>query len=768
MFWRSLLKKTVLIGLVVIAFFGTRTLFAQVWEVPADALPDLAYSIPLDDTLFTSNQYTQPDDLSLVIECPIDIPGSFVPVTETASLALWVEPATGAIRVVDKADGYIWGSSFAGADEDVPGIGSLLEKFINSALIIQYFEYNEGTGAYQIKEETIFTNAESVDLETRSTTTFQLVTDGFDFVVFFGLSGISLTLEVRLDEDRLIVRVPNDSIEESGEYLLKNVRAYSYFGAVYADSMPGYMFVPDGSGALVRYQPIDAFLTNLEFAYYGTDPGIINQTQTEAMLSFPITGMVQGIDQHAFVQIIAEGDPFATLVVATAKRFIPYAVSYHTFNYRSTYAAPTSKAAAAAGSGQQALQADLNSCEAEIVYRFLSGTDANYVGMANSYQDYLMAEGVLTPMTATSEQIPALIEILGAETKQGFIFDEIEVMTSFAATDRILAALDAEIGPLTVVLKGWNKGGLTKGGVNYSQHESSLGTARELAALIERYNDGTNALSLYADFVKVYENGAYNPYRDLSQRINSALLGFDGVTKRYYYLNPLRAQALFLDAMQALQSDGASLALGSVGYLLYSDYTDLEAELDRAEVRDIFLAMLAEAGEKQALYRPNAYMLAYADKYLIVPTATSNYGMYTDTVPFVAILLAGAMEAYGPYANFFANQNAEWLRFVDYGLYPSFILTEASAYQLQDTELASLYSSSFATWEEAVASGYGFVAGALDGVYGVGIVARTVLAPGVICIEYQNGVTIYVNYTHASVSAAGVTVEAGSYEVVNP
>jgi len=766
--WRNLLKKTALAAIVTIVCFGTRTLFAEVWEAPADALPLPAYSTFLDDTLFTSNQYTQPDDLTLVAECPIGIPATFVLAAETAALALWAEPATGAIRIIDKADGYVWGSSFAGANEDVPGIGSLLEKFINSALIIQYFEYNEGTGAYQIKEETIFTNAESTDAETRSTTAFQLVAGGFDFVVFFGLSGISLTLEVRLAEDRLIVRIPNESIHESGDFLLKNIKAYSYFGAVYADSIPGYIFVPDGAGALIRYQPVDAFLTTLEFAYYGTDPGIINQTQSEAMLSFPITGMVQGIDQHAFVQIIADGDPFATLVVASAKRFVPYSVSYHTFNYRSTYAAPTSKAAAAAGSGQQALQADLNSCEAEIVYRFLSGSDANYVGMANAYQDYLMAEGILTPMTADRDQIPALIEILGAESKQGFIFDAIEVMTSFAATTQILAALDDQIGPLTVVLKGWNKGGLTQGGVAYTRHESSLGTARELAALIEQYNDGSNTLSLYADFVKVYENGAYNPYRDLSQRINSALLGFDGMTKRYYYLNPVRSQAIFLDAMAALRADGASIALGSIGYLLYSDYSDPAAELDRAEVRDIFLSMLAEAGGKQILYRPNAYLLAYADKYLLVPTTTSNYGMYTDTVPFVAILLAGAMEAYGPYANFFANQNAEWLRFVDYGLYPSFILTEASAYQLQDTELASLYSSSFVTWEAAVASGYGFVAGALDGVYGEGIVSRTVLAPGFVRVVYANGVAIYVNYTHAAVLGDGVTVDAGSYEVVNP
>ncbi len=586
--------------------------------------------------------------------------------------------------------------------------------------------------------------------------------------MFFGLSGISVTLEVRLEEDQLIVRIPNGSIHETAAYPLKNIKAYSYFGAVYADSLPGYIFVPDGSGALIRYQPIDAFLTTLEFAYYGSDPGIINQTQSEAMLSFPITGMVQGIDQHAFVQIIADGDPFATLVVASARRFVPYSVSYHTFNYRSTYAAPTSKAAAASGSGQQALQTDLNSCEAELVYRFLSGADANYVGMANAYQDYLIEEGVLTPMTADKEQIPALIEILGAETKQGFLFDEIEVMTSFSATTRILAVLDDEIGPLTVVLKGWNKGGLTQGGVDYSRQEGSLGTARELAALIERYNDGENTLSLYADFVKVYENSAYNPYRDLSQRINSALLGFDGMTKRYYYLNPVRAKDLFLDAMADLRADGACLALGSIGYLLYSDYSDPASELDRAEVRDLFASMLAEAGGKQVLYRPNAYLLGYTDKYLLVPTTTSNYGMYTDTVPFVAILLAGVMEAYGPYANFFANQDAEWLRFVDYGLYPSFILTEASAYQLQDTELASLYSSSFATWEAAVVSGYGFVAGALDGVYGEGIASRTVLVPGFVRVIYDNGVTIYVNYTHETVTAGGVSVDAGSYEVVNP
>ncbi len=64
MFWHKLLKKTAFAAVVALTFFGTRTLFAAGWGVPADALPAPAYSALLDETLFTSNQYTQPDDLS--------------------------------------------------------------------------------------------------------------------------------------------------------------------------------------------------------------------------------------------------------------------------------------------------------------------------------------------------------------------------------------------------------------------------------------------------------------------------------------------------------------------------------------------------------------------------------------------------------------------------------------------------------------------------------------------------------------------------------
>ncbi|HOW38769.1 MAG TPA: DUF5696 domain-containing protein, partial [Bacillota bacterium] len=418
--------------------------------------------------------------------------------------------------------------------------------------------------------------------------------------------------------------------------------------------------------------------------------------------------------------------------------------SYNKFIYRNLYLAPTSQSGAASGAGQQVIEPIRNSCEVSLVYDFLSGAAADYVGMANAYQDHLRSQGVLDNIE-TAVTPPMLVELLGAERAEGFLWDEVRTMTTFAQAETILSDLQEFLPAMRVVYKGWSQGGFSGAGLDYARPESTLGTRKELLSLLERYDTGTSTLRLYADLATVGASGRHNPYRDVSQRIDSSLASFPGLTETGYSVAPRRTAALLADLALRMEEWGAEgMALGSIGYRLFSDYKETQDPLDRAEVIALYRQALSSLGVKTAIYRANAYLLAYTDQYLAVPTTHSGYQIYTDSVPFVSILLAGTMEMFGPYVNFFANRVAETLRLVDYGLLPSVILTEASAYLLNDTELGGLYSSSYSTWKPVIAEMWNTMDPALRATFGKRVVSRMVPLPGVVRTVYADGTEIIV------------------------
>ena len=61
-----------------------------------------------------------------------------------------------------------------------------------------------------------------------------------------------MTLTVSLTDEGLTARIAEDSIKEDGDsYYIGTVSMYQYMGSSYLDDKEGYMFIPDGNGALV-------------------------------------------------------------------------------------------------------------------------------------------------------------------------------------------------------------------------------------------------------------------------------------------------------------------------------------------------------------------------------------------------------------------------------------------------------------------------------------------------------------------------------------
>lgn len=758
MYSRKMLLKALSITTLFLLFISTYPVIASSFNQlnDVDVLP-IGETI-LDETYLASNQFTQVDDLRTVDNL-LTVPDTYILVGETDSLLLYMEEGSYAIRVVNKVDGFIHGSSFGKTGDNYSYLGTTWEENVNSAVVLSYYIYNDENGEYTIVEESFLSSEDS-------TSTYELVDDGFSARLHFGRSGIELTLNVHLVGDYLSVEIPNASITEN-QYQLRSVKVYQFMGAVFEDSVPGYIFVPDGSGALIRYQALNVHTDTYNFQYYGNDDSLTPMVDNEPSLAFPITGVIQGINQHGFVTIVEDGAPFANFSVSPAKNTLRFYFSYNEFRYRSLYQTPRSESQANSQTGTQVTQDEMNSCNVVIKYRFLAGNEANYVGMANIYKDYLLSTNRLDDSEFSASKSSVLIEVIGTEKKSGFIFNETLAMTTMNELSLMIQELNESIDFIKIIYKGFTKGGATSSGLNYSKKDPSLGTKSDYEYLMKTVSETNSNIYFYLDVAKVYEDGSFNLYKDIAQRVNQNLLQGNGLTKSYYYVSPKTIKLQYLENMKRLQNQEiTTYAIDTVGYKLYSDFKDKANEIDRSEMIEIVKSMFEEHESSNVLYRPNDYLLKYSDYYLSMPMTSSRYRIYSDTVPFMSYVLSGIMESYSPFQNFSSSSKIDILKMVDYNINPSYVISEKSAYLLQDTELGQIYSSSYSTWKEAIINQYQFVSSSLNEVKGSSVISRIALQPGFYLVTYDNGVQIYINYTNETLTDNLESVTARNYKVV--
>lgn len=676
-----------------------------------------------------------------------DAADTFTLAAENDSFQLFVDDQTLAFRVMDKRSGYTWHS---GIDEplDDDRLNRSWRAFAQSGISIDTFD------AKGVRNRVSVTNAEH-------TLSMTPIEQGISAQVTFTEFGITVGVVLQLEADGVRVELPYAGIQEADtdHFRLARVYVFPFMGATRGSSTPGYMLLPDGAGSLIRFADTTRATNMFYGRYYGPDLGMIGNQPYDPLvippypISYPVFGMAHGEGQNAFVTVIEQGAAYAELQAHPSGIITNFNFLYNTFIYNQSYFQATNRS----GAGVTTVQQQSNRFDAVMHYRFLTGEDADYVGMARSYQRYLLDNGLLRQNEFTNPNIGIRLEFLGGDKEPALLWTRFVPMTTVAQISEILAGLG--VPNPEVVYYGWQPNGATSMPPSSLSLDGALGSADELRALTGQIAEQGGHFSLYFDpQAAIWREAGYSARNDLAMAITDVnLQGYTRYPTYYFSYQPLeqRTNALATSLAGWLN---VGLALDGIGATVYGDFREGQS-LNREAAIDAYQALLAQIPLRLAFYRPNDYVYSLTQAYYDMPADDNGYIFTSEAVPFLPIVLAGYVPQYGGALNFSSGRQRDLLRLVEYGIYPSYFLTSEATSAMLNTPSAWIYSSSYAQWGDQIRSAYDWMNNLLGPVRGQTIINHEALADGVFATTYSSGAQIVVNFTGSPIDLYGVTVE---------
>lgn len=785
-----MVKKILVISLLV------ASLFTFIAIVKADDVEPVIGTNGIDDSiLYDSLSYTQEDDISInANKGSLSASDRFVTSSEDGKLSLYLNEGRCLFKIKNNVTGYVYSSALENVYEG-EATASTYAPYMSSSFVLQYY-LKQDTYDNLPQPSNLFMNVvEKYDKDEKEAMgemdvypyDIQL-SDGVELSYSDIENGkkVSLTINssykdanknvidisigfnayISLTNEGLDVYIPDSEITESNVYL-SSIIVMPALGATADNSTPGYMVIPDGSGALLRYGSV-AKPSQQYLAIYGEDEGSETLVASENVLdvktvSLPVFGLINGINQDGVYGIIKEGQYNAYLILSPSGSFNIdynfYTVRYQKRKYYLEY-----------GVNYQIYE-ERNSENIDVTYKFLSNDEANYVGMANSYQDYLIKNGELIKTSSGSYE--TRFDFLLGDSTKALIGTKNLVMTSILDVENILSELrDSGMEGFFINLLGWSKGGFSGTTPVKIKYNTSVSSRNAYLKLIKNETALGNVVSFYNNYVEGYQNGNFNKISDVARSIMNLKMSYvdEDITlyQTSYYLYPESSLSIAEKDVKKYNNNKISaLTLDGIGNNLFSFYKN-KVYYNRATSAKYYQDTLETlSGMSSYLVSPNSYLFKYMEAYLDMPLFTTAYTFYTDTVPFLPYVLRGVTDCYAKYMNFTANQTDYLLRMLDYGVLPSYVLTEEDSYNLKYTDAIDFYTTKFDDWKDTIINNDSVYKEIYSRISDSQIESRTVILSGVVLNEYSNGLKLIINYTGNTITYDEYSIGPNSFKVVS-
>ncbi len=585
----------------------------------------------------------------------------------------------------------------------------------------------------------------------------------------------------RLDGSDLVVEVPLKELEFKEEYPIYNLTILPYFGAA-GKQDTGFMMVPEGGGALIRFNngktAQNAYYSNM----YGWDMALSRESVVHNTRStYNTFGISNGDD--SFLCMMEDGVAYAAVQADISGR-------YNDYNYvNAQYSIMLCEQYDVGDIANSSVYVYLKELPDEsLVQRYRFVNSGSYVDMAKEYQAYLedKYEGYFVKQE-NDTQAPMVLEVVGAIDKVKQVFG-VPVsrpwkLTTYEEAGEMVRNLKEEgIENLTVKMTGWCNGGEKQKVLNSVKTISELGSKKDLQNMIQ--NASANGVDVYLDGITQYAYDSdildgFSTFRDAARFITkerAELFEYSEITysaregiDSYWLLHNEEALKMADNLTKAANEFGAGVSFRDTGMDLSADYylkntVSRQAALQKQQEQ---LRKMADADSNVMINMGNDYAVAYSDVITNMDFKGSEYTILDEAVPFYQIALHGYVDYTGEALNLAGNTEEELLCAAEYGAGLSFTMMQETAFALQKTLYTEYYGSDYTAWHDRMLSIYNRYNEELGHTFDQQIVGHEKLNHEVSCTTYEDGTKVYVNYSYAeSETADGVKIPARDYKVV--
>lgn len=536
--------------------------------------------------------------------------------------------------------------------------------------------------------------------------------------------------------------------------VLVSIGFLEHFGAYDTAQEGDFLLVPDGSGALID-TACDQALDPVSIAVYGNDIG--GTTPLEAIV--PAFGIKSGSD--AFAAIIENGEAVAQINAAKA----------HNSSAFNRVGACFTITPSQIDGDDEIFSKCVYSDSIEICYRFLSGADATYSGLAAACREQFTRNYTLSSTGLLSaEAMPVVINVIGQAKKDG-LFGINKKLTTYSQAQDILNRIKSKgINNVYLRYSGALSGGLTAENIRNANLLSSLGGQKDFNALND-YAAGLN-FNLFVDISLLSGSNAGNS--SVGNLTESKTIfdtetifyktGFTSEFSKTYYTELSGLERTVLSALEKFTGfDSTGFCVIDAGERLYTDFT---GGINRQSAASIINEKISPLATQNIVMvqKGNFYSLKNADIVCDIPMSCKH--LKSDgyvSIPFVQLILHGIVEFSGAPVNISSNSKQEFLRCIEYGAIPSFVLTNNSLDKSE--EFNKIFSTD--NWLAFIYNCYNQSSEVFADLRDSRITEHFKVSEGVYCTEFESTTKVYVNYTNEPVTVGGITVEPLNFFRVN-
>jgi hypothetical protein len=686
----------------------------------------------------------------------------YTPYFQNESFSLAANAADGSFVIEDKA-GNKWYSTPPKWEEDTLAQGS--GKLALASLI--QITYSDPLGNVSPQ------NGKTASVDKGGLQILPLK-NGVKFLFHFPREGFTIPLELTLETDGFSLSVLMDGIvEDSEDYRLISVTPAPYFSAAEAQT-ESYLLTPDGSGALIVPNAGRTAAEDYRAYVYGRDAAVEHELSEEEgrPVRLPVFGLKR--DDLGFLAVITEGAPRTALSATAAGKRSAYSGICAEFFYRDSGMVLVEKK----NQTVRVFEKNTASERHSVRYFLLSGGNADYMGMAKAYRNYLTNTAGLKKR-AVADYAPLVLEIPGGVMAPaqfwGFPVNRVAALTTYSQAGEMLERLkDGGVDDFVVDYVYWGKGANTAALPTRLSAESALGGASALKKFAEQCKSLNAAL-----FLNINTNLMVKSRFGYNKKSASSVLLQRGPAARYPYdlvkgtpdraspeflLTPSKLPALATKQQKsAAKLNIAGLSTHTLGSLLYSDFGSRNVTRNAAETLVCeALSILAEK-DGALVQGGNAYALPAAAFVTDVPGESSGLLLQTVSVPFYQLALHGLVPLTTENINEMGNPQLGLLWALETGSLLKFRLLWQNEQKLPETKLFNMTGTVFGAWEETVLCDYSQAADFLRRVSDKQIISHSRPRQNVSVTVFEGGLSVIVNRQNNPVTVEGVTLSALSY-----